>query len=229
MGKRNMRTKYLCLIAAAAMLAGAPARATVIDFELPSKYAGPTYSQDGYTLSNDSGYTTAFVNLLLYGAPAVEAYNANGPTNATIAINTTSNRTNTLTKDDGGAFDFASIALADYSNMERGDAQGGKATFTFNFAGGGSTTQIVTIDSSPGLETFVFNKTGLSSVSFRVLSLAEGGPSPNAMQFDFIDVQATAPVPEPASWAMMIGGLGLAGGALRRRARTRASIAPRAA
>lgn len=31
-------------------------------------------------------------------------------------------------------------------------------------------------------------------------------------------LQATSPVPEPAAWAMMIGGFGLAGGALRRRA-----------
>jgi hypothetical protein len=33
----------------------------------------------------------------------------------------------------------------------------------------------------------------------------------------FVDETATAAVPEPASWAMMIGGFALAGGALRRR------------
>jgi hypothetical protein len=38
----------------------------------------------------------------------------------------------------------------------------------------------------------------------------------NAFEFDNVAVSAL-PIPEPAMWAMMIGGLGLVGGAMRRR------------
>lgn len=41
-----------------------------------------------------------------------------------------------------------------------------------------------------------------------------GGPSAN---FNFEVAQGAAAVPEPASWAMMIGGFGIVGGSLRRR------------
>ena len=39
------------------------------------------------------------------------------------------------------------------------------------------------------------------------------------------DLLQTAPVPEPATWAMMIGGFGLAGAAMRRRARPAMTLA----
>lgn len=55
-----------------------------------------------------------------------------------------------------------------------------------------------------------------------------GGRTPD-FAFDVIGVDlATGPggaVPEPASWAMMIGGFGLAGGALRRRREVRVTYA----
>ena len=43
---------------------------------------------------------------------------------------------------------------------------------------------------------------------------ADGMPS-----FAVLDAVGTSPVPEPASWAMMVGGLGMIGGALRTRSR----------
>jgi hypothetical protein len=64
-------------------------------------------------------------------------------------------------------------------------------------------------------------------VAYRVIS----GPrltgatftsSANSFEFDNI---ATGAVPEPATWAMMIGGLGLVGGFARRRARTTVAYA----
>lgn len=44
----------------------------------------------------------------------------------------------------------------------------------------------------------------------------------NAFEFDSVKVNA---VPEPATWAMMIGGFGLIGLAMRRRSRSRVSVA----
>jgi hypothetical protein len=40
---------------------------------------------------------------------------------------------------------------------------------------------------------------------------------PGAGQGDFADVSLTSSVPEPASWAMMLLGLGVAGASLRSR------------
>ena len=59
-----------------------------------------------------------------------------------------------------------------------------------------------------GAGTFVANYQGVSSVTF-----SSSGYSSN--QLDNISV--TAGVPEPASWALMIGGFGMTGFAMRRR------------
>jgi hypothetical protein len=53
---------------------------------------------------------------------------------------------------------------------------------------------------------------GLSSIPTNIYAFKLSAAEAKALGF-------TAPVPEPASWAMMIGGFALAGGAMRRRAR----------
>jgi hypothetical protein len=64
-------------------------------------------------------------------------------------------------------------------------------------------------------------------VAYRVtsgprLTGAVFGSTGNSFEFDNL---AVAAVPEPATWALMIGGFGLVGGALRRRARANAAFA----
>lgn len=59
---------------------------------------------------------------------------------------------------------------------------------------------------------FTLSGTGITSLAFTFNPGITG-----AKQFR-VEGVSTAPVPEPATWAMMIGGLGLAGAALRRRA-----------
>lgn len=69
------------------------------------------------------------------------------------------------------------------------------------------------------------NALGLTVSAGDVLSFAfskSGGQQNGSLSgveavIDFTAKVQTAPVPEPASWAMMIGGFALAGGALRRR------------
>lgn len=62
-----------------------------------------------------------------------------------------------------------------------------------------------------GLDAFTTN--GIHSDAFGEATLTVSG------------ITATAPVPEPASWALMIGGLGLAGAALRGRRAVRFATA----
>ncbi|GEM_PF-1306534 len=57
-----------------------------------------------------------------------------------------------------------------------------------------------------------------------VLPLA---PTPAPAPAPFPDGLTANPIPEPASWAMMIAGLGLVGAAMRHRARTRARTGTR--
>ncbi len=62
-------------------------------------------------------------------------------------------------------------------------------------------------------ENFVFTATATSEVlSFLAVGTPAGRPP-----FSLLDGVSAAAVPEPASWALMIGGLGLVGGALRSR------------
>ena len=65
-------------------------------------------------------------------------------------------------------------------------------------------------------ERFVFVSTGTTAtLSF----LAQGSPS-GVPPFSLLDGVVGSAVPEPATWAMMLGGIGLVGGALRARRRS---------
>lgn len=59
---------------------------------------------------------------------------------------------------------------------------------------------------------FTISGTGITSLAFTF------NPGITAAKQFRVEGVSTAPIPEPATWAMMIGGLGLAGAALRRRA-----------
>ena len=71
-----------------------------------------------------------------------------------------------------------------------------------------------------GYASFTLNggfRDGINTLDF----LVRDDGVPLALRVDGLTAtEATAAVPEPASWAMMVGGFGLVGGALRRRART---------
>lgn len=147
------------------------------------------------------------------GADALGVWGRNDPSqadwgNAAIFVNY-GYTTTTMTRIGGGNFDFTSIDLADVYNL------GSSVTlqFTFNYAAGGFASQSVTLDNSPGLQTFAFNQSGLSSVDWVTTGGANGWN-----QFDNVVVDAnTAPVPEPETYAMMMAGIGVLGAVARRR------------
>ncbi len=67
-----------------------------------------------------------------------------------------------------------------------------------------------------GSDAFAFNGSTLYSVNLATGALTSLGRTPEAL----FGIAIFAPVPEPASWAMMIGGFALAGAAMRRQRST---------
>lgn len=208
LGNKRTRAGAWALGLAGAVTLGASAHATTIDFNLPSNraYLGNTYSQDGFTFTNDGDPNYAFFNWVSMGD---SAYNADDT--GDIAVNSVWSTT-TITQDDGNPFDFTSIGLAQVIN---GD-WGGSVDFTFNHDGGGSSSQTVTLADVSGLQHFSFDQQNLDSVSFHFTNFVD------SVQFDDVGVSpsgvaSVGGVPEPATWALMLlGFLGL-GAALRTR------------
>jgi len=191
--------------AAAAALAAvcAPAAASTITFnDLTTTNAFDFYesvTEGGLLFANSHGTSDNFV-----------VWGENDPRNAdqggaTLA-NNYSQTTTTVTRIGGGKFDLTSIDLGDVYNY----AAGGQVRFDFN--GDSAGTFYVDLDNLVGLQTFNFNMTGLISFSYTPLTTTGGW-----IQADNVvmDLKQNGAVPEPASWAMMLGGFGLIGGTLR--------------
>ncbi len=184
------------------LAAASVAQAVVIDFNEFAFDAPPAIVNIGSAFSAD-GFDFAAEFAFVVPAPAdfrvasrTDAWQAD-PGFATIVMTDYPVRV-TLTRAGGGAFDFSSIDLADSANV----GVDRHVRFTFNYAGGGSDSEVVILDELPGLQTFVFNKANLGSVQMRGVESFVG----EFPWYQFDNVNAT-PVPEPASWLLI--GLGL--------------------
>jgi len=192
------------LAAAALALAGSAQAADVIDFESLSNTGFPyftavsSYAEDGYKLTVNGG----LINLLF--APSTD--NVVQYLGSTTAFAAAGDMVK-LQRADGTAFNFNSIDLSKLSTLNRG---GNSVTFTGNFAAGGSISQTVRIGQSFGLQSSLFSGfTNLKSVTW-----TESWDGGKDYQFDNINVSA---VPEPETYAMLLGGLGLLGFMARRK------------
>lgn len=103
-------------------------------------------------------------------------------------------------------------------------AQNSAGVLTASLFGSVTTSETTTLDYLPGASlsawvqhtlTGFASNTGTVTLRFtgNSSSTARGAPGLD----DVVLTQDVAAVPEPAAWALMIGGFGLAGGALRRR------------
>lgn len=110
----------------------------------------------------------------------------------------------------GGALE---LTLYDVSSSIVGLLGYNGATSIFNDLGSGTVFGKVRIDAAAASYTIALNQAGVDAVNAAYY---------NASYFTLGGRLTTVPssVPEPAAWALLIGGVGVAGGALRTRRRT---------
>jgi hypothetical protein len=201
--KRTHRT-----LAAASLLALATgiAQATVIGFDPLT-----TDSRDGYAYAPGDRYTEGGFTFTSSGHDGYELltwasynpFNAD-PGGATLAENN-DGESLIVTRDGGGSFTLGSFDLADAYNS----GKAGTVTMTYTDASGVH-TQALDMPTAPGLRTFEFNYTGVTS-----FSLVQNDPF-----FQLDNVNLVSSVPEPGPLALMLGGLAaMAFVGRRRRAR----------
>lgn len=208
-------TKVTGLLATTAMLAiGAPAAAATVTFEsLAGRAAFNTsavLTEAGYTLT----YAPAAGGFFVVGSPpnCTPACVTNG-TNAFYSYNFSSYNSDTLTitSTDGGLFSLSSFAAATtFTTINRA------LSLSVTGVGAGGPVNAVFFRAGGAADTFTaFSPTGFTNLSSLTFAAAPGATSPE-FALDNIVLNAAA-VPEPASWAMMILGMGAVGFALRRR------------
>jgi hypothetical protein len=165
-----------------------------------SPVTGPGYSitaNDLYLFNNNPSYTSYYYN---WGTGNVLTFKQNG----VITINFTAPVT---------AF---SINLSTFNDDNNPATPAGAPSTVYGFDVTVGTGQGSYVVSTKALPTMAFFG-ATSTTAFTSITLTGGN---NFTNFDNLTL-ATAvggAVPEPATWAMMIGGFGLVGGAMRRRA-----------
>jgi len=196
-GISNKALSIASVIGLAAMTAATPATATTITFDDPPLDTCASPYTNGLVFSSGA----------CLGAWAGNPVSNNG-TPALIYGGTM-----TVEQFDGGAFHLQSFlaGISWYSSAVTADIN-----YSFDLAAGGTSTGAFTI--GRGFQSFTFDA-DIRKATFT--GLPDGYVAIDNLQADF----ATPNVPEPATWAMMLGGFGAVGGALRVRRQARAAFA----
>ncbi len=195
-----MKIRNLALAGACLMGLSGAANAAVADFETKQ----PFYCDTNNHVQTDGGLNFAYGFAACFYGPA---NNADFPTPNTSNVMGIGYSDTTITTVAGDAFDLNKLDLA-FGPFAHGGRQSDTTTVIGTLAGGGTLQTVLTI--GYGFQTYTLNWQGLSSVTFGQLTGSE------YLAFDNVVYNAGG-VPEPATWAMMIAGFGLAGAAMRRR------------
>lgn len=199
-------TKFAASVAVTLLATSAASAATVVNFSGLNYYTSlsagkPVYSESGVTFTVP-GYGLA--NGGLHG----------------FAITINSSTTITVTPQAGGSsneFDFISEEFSEANDVQPVDT----VNFVGTKANGTTVTGFLTLPAdSTAIETFApSNFTGLISLTYK-----SGFANFQNFTFNPATVYASA-VPEPATWAMMLVGMGAIGFAARRRRNVRVTYA----
>lgn len=182
---------------------GSPLSAQVVDFETQQTFSN-VGCNSGPSLS-DGGLTFTFTGIACFLSPTDPSNWPYTPASTILALGYSST---TMTRDNNSVF---SLSALDMSAGTYGDA--GTVLVTGFIAGGGTVSRNVDLDFF--FQSYNFNWSNLTSVVFGEL------PSTGYIGFDNISYSSNV-VPEPATAALMIPGIALAG-FLSRRRRQRAS------
>jgi PEP-CTERM motif len=192
--------------ASAAELINGPATGSIGSF---GPNASPTYGQvftapisgtlSSFTLWLNGGVGALFGGVGTWNGPAGFATGFGSPTNLF--------QSGTVAATTGGAFTFApNVSVTAGSRYVAYLSTSGVAGAL------GSTTLQTTSNNVAGIDYFVWNNGGSPINNSAWNYFADFGDA----RFDAV-INASAAVPEPATWAMMLLGFGLVGGAMRRR------------
>lgn len=197
---------------AASMLLATPAMAetTIINFDEMISEDGiniPTYQSAGYQFTAISNPTPTY---FYFKPEASRAFGWIADPDGQTMTNDIFDSTFRLSRIDGGLFDLSSFDIADLFNDPSRQLSLGVTFLTDQ----GSSTANYQTDLNIGLQTILTDRTSLRLADFTVQG---------SMQFDNFRLTSgsvEAAIPEPSTWATMILGIGLAGGAMRRRSTT---------
>ena len=206
-----MRKLYLAATIMALAATPSLATVTVASVDGASPYGAPATFQFNAATPQYSGtiYFDSVSGVRAQPAGSTGGYAAVGPANAqSSAILDLSSfaEINTIT--------FLWGSVDDYNTL---DVLGTGMSFNGGSMGVAPPSGNQTDPSSNRLVTLTF--TGVDRSNVTGLRFSSTG---NAFEFDNVNVAA---VPEPASWAMMLGGFGLMGGVMRARRRSGTAIA----
>jgi hypothetical protein len=200
---------------------------TGVDSNYVSTSGGPLIDQH-WTLASDNGN-----NVLVPGTAWNSGVNGNFPLGPWIAEDATS-RWVGPTRSQGESTDPLNDGFYEYSltfNLTAAEASG--ASFAGRYAADNAiswirlnSTLLASTNNPNGLGGFTFwtgfgastpaFQAGANTLAFRVINYDQNGGNPSGLRVEFTDATVGV-VPEPGTWALMIGGFGMTGAMLRRR------------
>lgn len=208
------RAKLVLVASLLSSMGSAATAATTLDFDMLRNkdttsytYVKGAYKEDGFILNASNCQGAAKDGCFA----AVQPFKSMDKAGASLFTQFVS-PTVTLTRDNGSAFLFRSIDFSEYFDNGAYQPFSTNVNFAFAFLDGtvGTAARTFSTDGKYLPTTFTFDLGPLKSVSWTPVT-------GSGVQFDNIVLEDVAAVPEPATWAMMILGMGAVGFAMRRR------------